>query len=39
MRALTANETWDLIDAPKGVKSIGCKLMYKVKYKIDGSAN
>ena len=25
MRALTENETWDLVDAPKGVKSIRCR--------------
>ena len=24
MHALTENETWDLVDVPKGVKSIGC---------------
>ena len=25
MRALSDNETWDLVDAPKGVKPIGCR--------------
>ena len=25
MRALAENETWDLVDAPKGVKPIGCR--------------
>ena len=25
MHALVENETWDLIDAPKGVKPIGCR--------------
>ena len=31
MRALTDNEIWHLVDAPKGVKPIGCRWMYKVK--------
>ena len=26
MHALAENETWDLVDAPKGVKPIGCRL-------------
>ena len=25
MHALTDNETWNLVDTPKGVKPIGCK--------------
>jgi hypothetical protein len=33
------NETWDLVDAPKGVKAIGCRWVYKVKYNADGSIN
>ena len=33
------NETWNLVDAPKGVKPIGCRWVYKVKYNIDGSVN
>ena len=39
MRALAENETWDLVDAPKGVKPIGCRWVYKVKYNTDGSVN
>ena len=31
MQALAENETWDLVDAPKGVKMIGCRWVYKVK--------
>jgi hypothetical protein len=30
MRALAENETWDLVDALKGVKPIGCRWVYKV---------
>ena len=41
MHAMAENETWDpmLVDAPKGVKPIGCKWVYKVKYNTDGSVN
>ena len=34
---MAENETWDLVDAPKGVKLIGCRWLYKVKYNTDGS--
>ena len=37
--ALAENETWDLVDAPKGVKPIGCRWVYNVKYNTDGSVN
>ena len=37
MHALAENETWDLVDAPKSVKLIGCRWMYKVRYNTDGS--
>ena len=39
MHALAENETWDFIDALKGVKSIGCRWVYKIKYNADGSVN
>ena len=39
MRALAENETWDLVDASKGVKPIRCRWVYKVKYNTDGSVN
>ena len=39
MHALADNETWDLVDAPKGVKPIGCRWVYKVKYNTGGSIN
>jgi hypothetical protein len=39
MHALSENGTWDLVDAPAGVKPIGCKWVYKIKYNSDGSIN
>ncbi|XP_033513674.1 uncharacterized mitochondrial protein AtMg00820-like [Nicotiana tomentosiformis] len=31
------NKTWELVQLPTRKKSIGCKWMYKVKYKADGT--
>ena len=39
MHALAENETWDLVDAPKGVKPIGCRWVYKIKYSTNGLVN
>ena len=39
IHTLAENETWDLVDTPKGVKPIGFRWMYKVKYNTDGSIN
>ena len=33
------NETWNLVDAPQGVKSIRFRWVYKVKYNTEGSIN
>ena len=35
--ALIKNGTWKLVDPPFGTKPIGCKCVYKNKYKADGS--
>lgn len=35
--ALQANKTWKITKLPKGNKTIDCKWVYKIKYKVDGS--
>ena len=34
---LIKNGTWNLLDPPFGTNPIGCKWVYKNKYKSDGS--
>lgn len=36
LKALEDNNTWDLALPPKGKKIVGCKWVYKVKYKASG---
>jgi hypothetical protein len=35
--SLEQNKTWVITDLPPHKVSIGCKWVYKVKYKVDGS--
>ncbi|KAL3500574.1 hypothetical protein ACH5RR_039667 [Cinchona calisaya] len=35
--AIRKNETWNLVDLPKGKKVIGLKWVFKTKYNTDGS--
>jgi len=35
--ALNANHTWQLISLPEGKKTIGCRWVYKIKHKSDGT--
>lgn len=37
LQALTENHTWDVVDLPSGKHPIGCRWVYKIKYKADGS--
>ena len=37
MRYIEANEVWELVELPKGKKTIGCKWVYKRKLDVDGS--
>ena len=37
LAALTTNNTWVLVDLPPGKKPIGCKWVYKIKLKADGT--
>ncbi|RVX02335.1 Retrovirus-related Pol polyprotein from transposon RE2 [Vitis vinifera] len=37
MKSLQKNETWELIECPPGKKPVGCRWIYTVKYKVDGS--
>jgi hypothetical protein len=34
--SVLANGTWNLVDCPHDVKPIGCKWVYRVKYKPNG---
>jgi len=36
MKALQNNNTWELTTLPDEKKTVGCKLMFTVKYKADG---
>jgi hypothetical protein len=37
MEALHKNKTWDLVKLPNGKKVVGCKWVFTIKYKDDGS--
>jgi hypothetical protein len=39
MHALAENATWEMVEAPAGVKPIGCKWVYKIKYNSNGTIN
>ena len=37
MEALLKNKTWILVSLPEGHKTMGCKWVFSIKYKADGS--
>jgi len=37
--ALQKNKTWAPVELPKGKKTVGCKWLFSLKYKADGSIN
>jgi len=37
MSALERNETWEIVERPKDKKAVGCRWIYTVKYKSDGT--
>ena len=37
IRALTQTGTWEFVDLPPGKQTVGCKWVYKIKHKADGS--
>jgi hypothetical protein len=37
MKALETNETWDVMELPRGKRPVGCKWVFNVKYKADGT--
>jgi hypothetical protein len=37
MEVIGMNSTWELVPLLNGEKLVGCKWLYTVKYKVDGS--
>lgn len=37
MEALKKNSTWEMVPLPQGKKPVGCRWIYTIKYKADGS--
>ena len=37
MDALKKNKTWEIVDKLKGNNLVGCKWVFTLKYKVDGS--
>ena len=37
IQAMEDNNTWELVALPPGKNTVGCRWIYKIKYKVDGS--
>ena len=37
LESIMANRKWELVELPRGCKTIGCKWVFKKKLKADGS--
>ena len=37
MDSLAKNNTWDLVELPEGRSVVGCKWVFKLNWKVDGS--
>ena len=37
MRALEKNQTWEMVPRPKGVKPVGCRWIFNLKYNADST--
>ena len=37
MKALNKNRTWEISSLPKGVVPVGCKRVFTIKHKSDGT--
>jgi hypothetical protein len=36
-KSMSTNDVWDLVETPKGSKSVGCKWVYNTKYDSKGN--
>ena len=39
LESLTVNDAWELVPLPPGKKTVGCRWVFKVKQKADGSVD
>ena len=37
MNALEGNKIWEVVNLPNGKKVVGCKWVFTLKYKLDGT--
>jgi len=38
LKSMSSNQVWDLVEVPDGVKTVGCKWVYKTKRDFKGNA-